>query len=213
MNIKDLAQHLQKNEINEFITDLSSYLKNGGDINEKYEGYTLLGYICKNQEISQKKSIDLIKLLVQSGADIHANDADGFRYACINGKNNEVEYFLQQGVDVSVLNNFGVRFAPIENVELIKLLVENGADPLADNGILVRYILTQNNPEKIVLDLITFLCEKKIKLEAALNLINDKKSVSPQAVMIIKRYDIFQHLEEGLKDTAITVEKVKKVKI
>ena len=62
-------------------------------------------------ETSYKGHIDVIKHLVESGADIHANTDKALRVASMYGHLNIVEYLVENGADVHAKDDDALRWA------------------------------------------------------------------------------------------------------
>ena len=75
-------------------------------------------------------NLEIVKLLVDNKADIHASDDYCLQVAASNGHNEVVEYLLQKGASISAKNNNALMWAFINNrKKTIDLLIQYGADP------------------------------------------------------------------------------------
>ncbi|ORX76884.1 ankyrin, partial [Anaeromyces robustus] len=116
------------------LEDKLFYLKNlierGSDVNfiNPKNGKSPLIYAVK------KKSLPMVKLLIQYGADVNHNNNMGYSSLCLSSRDDFFpifKYLLENGADVN--NEKGI--APLEcalyynSLPIVKLLIENGADP------------------------------------------------------------------------------------
>jgi len=86
------------------------------------------------------KVVDNIQMLINEGANTHADDDYAFRWAFTNGHIKVVKILLENGADVHVNTDFPLRQAS-ENghLEVVKLLLENGADVHASDDYALRW--------------------------------------------------------------------------
>ena len=89
---------------------------------------------------SKNASLEIIKFLVESGANLNATgekEETPFLEATSSGQLKLVKYFIENGVDVNEKDTYGntslMLASKKNNLELIKYLVENGADVNANN--------------------------------------------------------------------------------
>lgn len=76
--------------------------------------------------------LDIIKLLVEYGADPFGNENALLIRACTKFQVDVVEYLISIGVDITKPNNEAIWNSIFHNIKLMKLLLDNGANP---NGI------------------------------------------------------------------------------
>jgi hypothetical protein len=83
---------------------------------------------------------EIVELLLEKGADVHANNDEALRWASENGHLEVVKLLLENGADVHANNDEALRWAS-ENghLEVVKLLLENGADVHANNEYALRW--------------------------------------------------------------------------
>ncbi|WP_294966769.1 ankyrin repeat domain-containing protein [Sulfurimonas sp.] len=111
---------------------VKKYIKDGADVNETNEsGEPVLALALKN-----KCDMDLLKLLVENGADLYDFDDEGVSIFDSSVTYNNIEmvkYMIEQGIDV----NFTQRrsgFTPLMaaasygRADIAKLLIDNGAN-------------------------------------------------------------------------------------
>ena len=93
------------------------------EVNDKYKAHILdMTFICEGR-------LEIIKYLVDNGADIHANDEYDLRRAAANGRLEVVKYLVDNGADIHANDDGALRWAA-ENgrLEVVKYLIDNGAD-------------------------------------------------------------------------------------
>ena len=72
--------------------------------------------------------LEVIKLLIENGADVSAGNNCALMMASENGRLEVVKLLIENGADVSVRNNYALQWASIYgHLEVAKLLIENGA--------------------------------------------------------------------------------------
>lgn len=78
--------------------------------------------------------LSIIKLLLNSGADIHISDDMALRWACFYGHLDCVSLLLDHGADVHAANDDALFMASQRgHVDIIKILLDYGADVNANN--------------------------------------------------------------------------------
>lgn len=117
------------------LDELKSFIKNAGDVNEKYDEWSLLHYAIDNCENNYFK---VIEFLIDNGADINSHESyfkeTPLHRICArtNPKIDVVKLLLDRGAKVNVENISGK--TPVfhcsfsYSVELLNLLVKYGAD-------------------------------------------------------------------------------------
>ena len=76
---------------------------------------------------------DIVKILIDNGADVHMQDNYPIRFASDNGHYDIVKLLIENGADVSSKNNYAIRLASRNgHYDIVELLIENGAD-VTDN--------------------------------------------------------------------------------
>ena len=112
-------------------------------------------YACGNalQLASSKSYIDIVKLLVESGVDIHFNNDSALRYTT---NVDIMKFLIESGADIYSNNNdyYIITIAITKNnLNVIKFLVEIGIDINVDNYALITAISMANT------DIINYLIE------------------------------------------------------
>ena len=91
-----------------------------------------------------KWDLEVIKELVESGANIHAQDDYAIRWASSNGQLEVVKYLAENGANIHAQDDYAICWAS-ENgqLEVVKYLAENGANIHAQDDLAIR--LASNN--------------------------------------------------------------------
>lgn len=128
---KSISRIIEKGNLDE----LNSFIRNGGNVNEKYDGKSLLHFAIDN---CGKNYFEVIELLINNGADINSNQSNykeiPLHRACarIRPRMDIIKLLLERGSEVNTENITGK--TPIFycnfnfSVELLNLLLNNGAD-------------------------------------------------------------------------------------
>ena len=99
--------------------------------------------------------IEVVKLLLAAGAEVHAENDLALRYASAKGHTKVVKLLLDAGADVHAKNDEPLRSASLNgHTKIVKLLLAAGADVHADNDAALRWASNNGHPEvlKILLD-------------------------------------------------------------
>ena len=99
---------------------------------------------------SENGHLEVVKYLVEQGADVCAR----YNYPLINASDNGhldvVKYLVEQGADVRARDNYALRWAGYNGyLEVVKYLVEHGANVRADNDFALR-IASENGHLEVV---------------------------------------------------------------
>ena len=140
---------------NNFI-GVKKYIKDGGDVNDANENEESV--LCL--ALKHKCDMDLIMLLIESGADIYDFDEEGvsiFDIAIPYDNLEIVQYIITKGIDVNK-NKRKSGFTPLMTatcygrIDVAKLLIENGADINATDskGISVTDFARKMNKKSIL---------------------------------------------------------------
>lgn len=128
---KSISKIIEKGNLDE----LNSFIKNGGNVNETYDGKSLLHFAIDN---CGNNYFEVIELLINNGADINSNQSYykeiPLHRVCarIRPKMDVIKLLLERGSKVNVENITGK--TPIFycnfsfSVELLNLLINYGAD-------------------------------------------------------------------------------------
>ena len=82
----------------------------------------------------EQGNTEIVKFLLEHGADVHAKNDEALTYAAENGHTEIVKMLIENGAHVFADNNYAVRYAAKKgHTEIVKLLLEHGADIHADN--------------------------------------------------------------------------------
>lgn len=99
-----------------------------------------------------KKSIEIIKLLIENGINVQANNNQALKSACYEDLADVVEILLNSGANIDIGKDSILGCA--NNMDVIKILVEHGADPFYNKNALFL-----DACENYDLKLITYLIE------------------------------------------------------
>ena len=92
--------------------------------------------------------IEIVKYLVENGADIHIFNNFALIQSSRYGYIEIVKYLVENGADIYAANNFALRLASKEgHIEVVKYLVENGANIYAENQGALRWAQNQGHTE------------------------------------------------------------------
>lgn len=117
---------------------IERYVQDKRDINVYYGDSTLLFMAC------YRGHKDIVELLLDNGADIHARTKSGVSalcIACTDRKRDLVELLLDRGADANTITNNGVSvlYTAAANGyrDIVELLIDRGANinTIADNGV------------------------------------------------------------------------------
>ncbi|KAK0067730.1 ankyrin repeat protein [Biomphalaria pfeifferi] len=120
---------------------LNFLISKGADVNSKIlkrspnSSTQALNFVYPLHLCVANENLDLIKELVQSGADVNIVDANGdtpLFHACAKNSLGIINYLLTNGAKINAQNNFGKTpiFVAVEKkqLELVNVLLEHGAD-------------------------------------------------------------------------------------
>jgi ankyrin repeat protein len=83
-------------------------------------------------------NMDIIKHLIQMGANIHADDDGALRSSSYSGKIEVIKFLVEMGADIHTDCDFPLRYACYNgHIEVVKYLVEKDAEPLS-NGTAIK---------------------------------------------------------------------------
>lgn len=175
INMEELAMRAVEN----CNLDLLDYALKGGaenlyiELTEKaaiYGCLDILVFLLYSFEYNENNKLRLLKLSAENGnlrvvkflveefgVDPAGNENMALRVASQNNKLNVVSYLLQQGVDINSGPNTGnalVLAALLGDVDTVKFLIENNADPNFNHGIPLIAAIQQKR-----LDIIRYLVE------------------------------------------------------
>jgi ankyrin repeat protein len=86
------------------------------------------------------KNYELVKLLLENGADVHVENDCSLRWASCCGHDKVVKILLENGADVHADDDKALRLASYYGHDkVIKLLLENGADIHSNNDYALRF--------------------------------------------------------------------------
>jgi ankyrin repeat protein len=143
---------------NKSVTDEIEFLE---EITEE-NLFNIMGkYNCDNDDfllfsIRKNYSLELVKFLVEKGANVQADDNYTLIYAFYNGNLEVIKFLVEKGANIQADDNYALRYASYNgNLEVVKYLVEKGADVQAKNN--CALIWASRNKH---LEVVNFLVEK-----------------------------------------------------
>jgi len=132
------------------LSDIETHKKFNLDINSTFRWASSNGHL------------EVVKFLVEKGADIHADDNYAFCWASKNGHLEVVKFLVEKGADIHANNNVALRLASMNaQLEIIKFLVEKGVDIHADNEYALRFASYNGH-----LEVVKLLVEKGANIHA-----------------------------------------------
>ena len=177
---------------NENLDVMRFLIRNGSDVNaRKNDGKTplIVASMIENAD-------DVIMLLIESGADVNAKDNEGntpITMTSSDGDLNLSKILVNNGANVNARTNDGatplmLASAFNDTFELMKLLIENGADisGIEFNGEILEFIESRKNPneecKKIRDELKTFKQENKILRESLTDIVDKLKVCNSRSI-------------------------------
>ncbi|QGQ96438.1 ankyrin repeat domain-containing protein [Paenibacillus psychroresistens] len=95
------------------------------DINTKLVGNTYLSMAWTD---FQDYDFEIVKLLLDHGADLNDSKYPSITDAAYRGKIEEIQYVLDRGANINAVNHLGNSALSISNIEVIKFLLGSGID-------------------------------------------------------------------------------------
>jgi ankyrin repeat protein len=82
----------------------------------------------------KKADLDLVKKLIEQGADIHFNNDRALRSASLNGHLHIVKYLVNKGANIHIYDDEALGDASVNgHLDIVKYLIEQGVDIHANN--------------------------------------------------------------------------------
>ena len=101
-------------------------------------------------DASRLGSLKVVKYLVSSGANIHADSDYAVRWASRSGHLEIVKYLVSLGANINANDDYAVRWALINgHLGVVKYLVSSGANIHADDNRAVRWASQQGHIEVV----------------------------------------------------------------
>jgi len=147
---------------------------------------------------AEKGYLQVVKHLLERGADLHAKNDKALQMAARNGHRELVKYLLEQGADLHAENDEELQLAAVNgHLEVVKCLLEQGADSnLITEQMLVRLFtsydlqITKNIPRLTSLLLKIDLVKKsyQIRVRNKKYQLIRKKIISSLVILIYHLY-------------------------
>lgn len=114
----------------------NEYLAKLSELHGSYDGHKIDNVI----HASEHGYLEIVKYLVEHGADVTADDNGAVKLASEHGNLDVVKYLVSQGADITADDNYAVKWSSVfGRLDVVKYLVEHGADITADDNFAVRY--------------------------------------------------------------------------
>jgi ankyrin repeat protein len=150
----------------EIIKYLIKYIKDPSNFDNYIIEYCPWRFINfeTRKELKKIEELEILKLMIQNGANIHINDDYLLMSSCYCGNYLFVKFLIDFGVDITIRDNQAlINSIKSGNLELVKLLIKNGADPRARINNPLRVSMDVGNNE--ITKYLTELLYKKLKYQ------------------------------------------------
>jgi len=118
----------------------------GSPIDRMYDQHYALG------SASYYGHLEVVKLLIDYGANIKIDNNRAVRYASMMGHYDVVKLLIENDADIYAKDNAAVKYASQNgHYETVKLLIDSGADIHAENNYAVRYASENGHYETVKL--------------------------------------------------------------
>ena len=96
--------------------------------------------------------IEVVKVLLEAGADVHAYNDKALRFAAERGHVEVVKVLLEAGADVHAYDDWALRWAAGEgHVEVVKVLLKAGANAHANDDVALQWAADNGHVEVVKL--------------------------------------------------------------
>ena len=130
--------------------------------------------MCNISIEAQNGHLEVVKFLVQHGADVTSQNNNPIRWASEFGHLEVVKFLVQHGADVTSQDNNPIRMAShFGHLEVVKFLVEHGADASFMSDRDKRYISFLKRRFD--------LCLRRFQLKCRLHLMRNEEFIRKQA--------------------------------
>ncbi|AGF85728.1 repeat protein [Moumouvirus goulette] len=97
---------------------------------------------------SSSGNLEIVQFLIESGANIHANNDIALKTASLNGHLEIVQYLVSIGANINTSKNYAIRWAARRgHLQVVKYLLECGVDICANNNYTLRCIIDYGHPK------------------------------------------------------------------
>lgn len=109
--------------------------------------------------------LDIVKYLIEHGANIHAHNDRAIQLASNYGKLDVVKYLVEHGANVCVNDNYAVKWAAHSgHLSVVQYLVEHGADIHANQNYAIRFAAKHGD-----INMVKYLVSVQSKIPAGYN--------------------------------------------
>ena len=124
---------------------------------KKYRANMII--LGKRYELS---NVETIKMLIEAGAEVHADDDCALRHSANNGHLEVVKYLIEKGADIHANNDSALRYSAYNgHLEVVKYLIEKGADVHTEKNYALRWSACNGH-----LEIVKYLIEKGADVHA-----------------------------------------------
>ena len=167
-------------------SNIKKYVKYSNNINKDFIESVKIGNIRN------------INILIENGADIHADDDYAIRCSSRNGHIEVVKFLVENGADIHANNDFSLRCSSFRgHIEVVKFLIEKGADIHADDDFAIKY--SSGNG---YIDVVKFLIQKGADIHAeddyALRMSSDNGNIEVVKYLVENGANIHAKYDEAL---------------
>jgi ankyrin repeat protein len=94
--------------------------------------------------------MELVRYLVEAGADIHTEEDYALRYAAKNGHLEVVRFLIENGADVHAENEFALKTAFFKGFkDIVFYLIDRGADIHIEGEVLLRWAAAEGDKNMV----------------------------------------------------------------
>ena len=116
---------------------------------------------CALRYIAEKGHLEVVKYLIEKGADVHTKNDSALRTSAEKGHLEVVKYLIEKGADIHAVNDSALHFSVLYgHLEVVKYLIEAGADVHANHDLALRWSANSEH-----LEIVKYLIEKGANID------------------------------------------------